>query len=207
VASSIITTGQLIAGHGYLASRWSHVGIVYRDPVTDVVLLLESTTMNTEKDILTGVARKGVQLVNMSSRVRNHNGHVCVRIPTKCPEDHQVLAMGEAVQKYKGLPYERDLKDLVDAVFDRLSEGDDTEDCSSLFCSELVALCLQAMGWLPAWVKSNDLRSPRLLGALWPKRMADIGHNRPADEWVPADFYHPQLRLLGTTLSLPIHIK
>jgi hypothetical protein len=205
--SGLIEAGQLIAGHGHLASRWTHVGLIYHDPVTDAVLLLESTTLSREMDFLTKQVRSGVQLVSFSSRLHNHNGHVAVRIPTECPSDEQIIALGECIQRYKGVPYEKSRKDLIEAVFDRLGQGDDVEDTSSLFCSELVALCLQAMGWLPAWQPSNDLCSPTVLGSLWPRRMYKANHNRPADEWVPADFAHPHLSLVGTSLSQLVHLQ
>jgi hypothetical protein len=205
--SRLIEAGQLVAGHGHLASRWTHVGIIYHDPVTDAVLLLESTTLSKQVDILTKQVRSGVQLVSFSRRLAACDAGVAIRIPTECPGDEQVIALGECVQRYKGVPYERSRLDLLAAVFDRLGQGDDEEDCSSLFCSELVALCLQAMGWLPAWVKSNDLCSPMVLGSVWPRRMYRASHNRPADEWVPADFAHSHLSLSGTSLSHLIHLK
>jgi hypothetical protein len=205
--SRLIESGQLVAGHGHLASRWTHVGIIYHDPVTDAVLLLESTTLSNQVDILTNRTRSGVQLVSFSRRLESYGGAVAVRIPTECPGDHQIIAMGECVQRYKGVPYERSSLDLIAAVFDRMGQGDDHEDCSSLFCSELVALCLQAMGWLPAWRPSNDLCSPAVLGSLWPRRMYKANHNRPADEWVPADFAHPHLSLVGTSLSQLVHLQ
>jgi len=202
--SNLIKMGQGMAGHSHDTSMWTHVGITYRDPITQTLLLLESTTLSEGDDIMTGTKRSGVQLVSMSTRVAQYNGHVAVRIPAAPPSGAQVLAMADRMIQLKGLPYERSKLDLVAAVFDRFNEGDDLEDLSSLFCSELVAEILQAMGWILEY--HSDTAPSKRFSFFWPPvawRHPDV---RPSDEWVPADFASSGLVLIGNTLSMPIHL-
>ena len=202
--SNLIKVGQGMAGHGHATAMWTHVGIAYRDPITGALLLLESTSLSAGEDILTGTIRSGVQLVSMSTRVAEYDGLVAVRIPTHGPSDEQVLAMAAKMNEFRGRPYEQSKKDLVDAVFDRFGQGDDIEDLSSLFCSELVAEILQAMRWIDEY--QTDEAPTKRFQYIWPLcawRHPDV---RPSDEWVPADFASSGLMLRGRTLAMPISL-
>jgi hypothetical protein len=61
------------------ASRWSHVAMVMVLPEYDFVCLWESTTLSDVRDLETGEARKGVQLVPLSARVQKYGGDIAVR--------------------------------------------------------------------------------------------------------------------------------
>lgn len=207
--STGIRVGQFAAGHPWDCARWSHVGLLYREPLSGQVMLLESTTLSNHKDLLTGVPREGVQMVNFSTRLATYDGYVGIRIPTIEPTEAELEALGLAILRFKGAPYEQHRIDLVTAVLDRLGEGDNLEDVSSLFCSEFVAELYQAMGWLPEWEDNISADVTHYLGQdlAVPTKVAHTEHNRPSDEWVPADFARPCLKLAGRSLALPLILK
>ena len=92
-----IKTGDLVlfSGKGgvsdwiklFTGSKFSHIGLalVLSDDDQDMVLLLESTTLNDIEDIESGQIRRGVQLVPLSERVRTYKGKVYLRPLSKKP--------------------------------------------------------------------------------------------------------------------------
>jgi len=137
-------------------SKWSHVGMVARLPEWDVVLLWESTTLANIADIESGQERKGVQLVPLSERIRKCNGEVSIRLLEnidRTPEMLKELSLLRA--EVKNRPYEQSKIELFKAAYDG-PFGANTEDLSSLFCSELVAEAYQRMGLLSEKKPSNE---------------------------------------------------
>lgn len=140
-------------------SKWSHVGMVLKLDEYDFVTLWESTTLNNRKDLLSGSYRKGVQLVQLSSRVDSYDGEVAIKqLDRPIPLANKKLT--ELRAKLKGRDYERSENELLKSVYDGML-GDNTQDLSSVFCSELVAEAYKTLGLL---------------------------HNHPSNEFTPADF-------------------
>ena len=163
-------------------SKWSHVGMVINVPEWDFVLLWESTTLSSLRDLETGTARKGVQLVPLSERIQSYNGEASVRHLT-CQRTPQMANTLSALRKeVKGRPYEEYETELIKAAYDG-PLGANTEDLRTLFCSELVAEAYQRMGILSEDPASN--------------------------EYTPKDFSEAgKLKLLkGSTLSKEIKIQ
>lgn len=166
----------------FSGGKWSHVGMVLRLPqFADAVMLWESTTLSDIKDVETGLAIKGVQLVPLSQRVAGYNGEVTVRILSKPITKPMFEALAERRKELSRKPYERGETELIKAAWDGLGGASKGEDLSSLFCSELVAEAYQAMGLLPEWPKglpSNeytpiDFSNRRKLSLSAPYELAD----------------------------------
>ncbi len=160
-----LATGDLVlfSGKGgfsagikwFTRSRWSHVGMILVIPEWDTVLLWESTTLSSLKDVESNTARRGVQLVSFSDRLRNYGGEVAVRRLRIDRTDRMQQALSSFRNEVRDRPYEEDTVELIKAAYDG-PFGDNTEDLSSLFCSELVAESYQRMGLLPNDPPSNE---------------------------------------------------
>lgn len=146
----------------FTLSRYSHVGMVYRlshtlDP-QDTLFCWESTTLSDLKDADSGKLTKGVQRVELSERLERcfaRGYEISVR-PLSMPLTEQmVLALNNFRHQVSGRPYEKDKIELLKAAYDGLF-GDNKEELSSLFCSELVAEAYQKMGLLNEKIPSNE---------------------------------------------------
>lgn len=175
-----LDTGDLVlfSGRGLVSatiklfsrSRWSHVGMVYRVVEHDLVLLWESTTLTKLKDLDTGTARQGVQLVPLQQRLLSYPGEVAVR-RLEGPRRAEHLARLQAFRaEVRGRPYETSKLTLLRAALDLGTPlGENHGDLSSLFCSELVIEAYRRAGWAHS---------------------QEGGSGVPSDEWEPADFDH-----------------
>lgn len=146
-------------------SKWSHIGMIICDHVNDLMLIMESTTLSKLKDIDTGIARVGVQIVPLSLRIAQYEGDIALR-KVHTPRTPTMLEHFRAArQEFKGRPYEESKLELARSALGSL--GDNTEeDLSSIFCSELVAEMWQRFGWLDEVQPSN---------AYDPRNFADQG--------------------------------
>lgn len=143
-------------------AKWSHVGVAVVDKELDLVLLWESTTLGSAKDIISGKTTKGVQLVSLTERLRTYDGEVGLRtLQDVAIDSRRITIMNNLRQSFRGRPYEQNKIELIRSVYDG-AFGDNKRDVSSLFCSELVAELYIAWGLL--------LRTP------------------PSNEYTPADF-------------------
>jgi hypothetical protein len=131
----------------FTSSTWSHVGMVLRLPQLDMVLLWESTTLSDLVDIETGKARKGVQLVPFSERMRMYSGDVAVRHLSQPLTSPMEKALMKFRKKASRLKYEQSKVELIKSAWDG-PFGSNKENLSSVFCSELVAESYQQMGLL-----------------------------------------------------------
>lgn len=161
-----LNTGDIIlfSGRAALASfaqwltrtKWSHVGMIVRCEVG--VLLWESVALEKLEDIESGVEKKGVRLVSLSERLKRFKGEVWAR-PLEADLTPEMLeALSKLREEVRGRPYERETIELIKAYYDG-PLGQNTEELSSLFCSELVAEGYQRMGLLaepPAGRPSNE---------------------------------------------------
>lgn len=143
-------------------SKWSHVGMVYKledkyDP-KGTVFCWESTTLSDLEDADTGRLTRGVQRVELSERLERciSKGYdLCVRPLNKPLAVDMIKALNQFRHDVSGRPYEKSKIELLRAAWDGLF-GENKEDLSSLFCSELVAEAFQRMGLLPNSIASNE---------------------------------------------------
>jgi hypothetical protein len=167
-ARSRMQTGDVVlfSGKGGLSqaikwftdSGWSHVGMVFRlelDPPNDLVMLWESTSLSDLADYESGRPTKGVQLVVLSERVKRYKGGIAIRHLSVTRTPAMKAALAELRQEFRGRAYERGEMELIKAAYDG-EFGENREDLSSLFCSELVAAAYGSMGLLPAKPAANE---------------------------------------------------
>ena len=129
-------------------SRWSHIGMVLRHKDFDSPLIWESLRLGQLPDVLLGEVRDGVQTLSMDERIEQCSDAVSVRLLNQPLTDDMVCSLWALHEELQGRPYEQRLWELVRAVYDG-PLGDNEEDLTSLFCSELVAVAYQRMNLLP----------------------------------------------------------
>ncbi len=124
---------------------FSHIGMVMRLPTFDqgiVVLLWESTTLNTAGDWFLNRHRRGVQTLSLTDKCQHYNGTFAVRrLKDRLPPDkeqHLFSLRADWKQDYEVRP-----SGFLNAVLPMRSEN-----LQRLFCSELVADALKNIGIL-----------------------------------------------------------
>ncbi len=160
----LLFSGRGIASVGIKVgtrSPWSHIGTAVRMDEWDFLASWESTLMCELADLESGFVRRGVMLVPLAARVITYDGEVAVRrLRDRLSEDEREV-LRDFRQEVKGRPYEKSWVELVKAGYDG-PFGKNTQDLSSLFCSEL---------FVEPWI-----------------RMGRIDEGLPANEYVPGDF-------------------
>lgn len=136
-------------------SDWSHVGMIVRFPQLQAIMLYESTTLSNLRDTVTGKQVEGVQLVYMRERLMTYDGDVAVRRLMFPRPPSMIFTLGEFMSEMKGRKYEQDKMELIRSAYDG-PLGDNVEDFSSVFCSELVAGALKRCGILPEGHAANE---------------------------------------------------
>ncbi|MBI5183358.1 MAG: hypothetical protein HY999_03235 [Nitrospinae bacterium] len=169
---SNIKTGDIVlfSGKGgvspfikwFTRSKWSHIGMALCLPEWDMVLLWESTTLDDIKDIEDGITKRGVQLVALSDRIRTYKGGVAVRHLSIGITESMRQQLSSFRNEVKNRPFEKDKIEMIKAGYDG-PFGENIEDLSSLFCSEMVAEAYQRMGLLhePPQGKPSNEYTPR----------------------------------------------
>lgn len=166
VAREFLDTGDIIlfSGKGHISavikrltlSRWSHVGTVMRPPNSDILLLMESTTLSDIPDVYTGASSGGVQVVPLSGRVQAYNGEIAFRhVDDKCRSKFCWEISNNFRKEVNGRAYEKDVLELAGATYDG-PLGRNTEDLSTMFCSETSAEHWQRLEWLSEVLPSNE---------------------------------------------------
>jgi hypothetical protein len=185
----VLFSGRGLVSSGIqLASRskWSHVGFIIYVQVLGTYMLWESTLLHNIKDAEDGIEKQGVQLVPLSERVNSYNGEVAVRQIkgihwTEEKMNLMLVQLSIFRSEMKNRPYEQNMIELVKSAYDGRF-GENKEDLSSVFCSELVAEAYQRVGLL-----SED---------------------KPSNEYTPADFSSGKnIKLLSGSLSNEIYLK
>ncbi len=142
----------------FTLSKWSHVGMVYKVDDGDIIFCWESTTLTNVSDAETGKRTKGVQLVVLSERIEAclaSSYEINLR-QISAPLTFDMLNnLKEFRFEVSGRPYEKDKLELIKSAYDSWL-GHNTEDLSSLFCSELIAEAYQKMGLLTEENPSNE---------------------------------------------------
>lgn len=193
-------TGDIIlfSGKGFISdsirlftfSKWSHVGMVLRQPEYNFVLLWESTTLSNLKDIEDGKAKRGVQLVNLRERLGTYDGEVAIR-PLQNINIDDNPRLKQALIDFKvevhNRPFEKywfDRFEFLKSTLDGLGKfTENHEDLSSIFCSELVAETYHRIGLL-----------------------AEPPDGEPSNEYTPKDFSRQLPLLKGATLGPEIAV-
>lgn len=175
---SKLQTGDLVlfSGKGgistgikwFTESQWSHLGMVVRPPDFDVVLMWEASPITDIKDIETGKIHKGVRLVALSERIQSYEGEISIRLLSVERKPEMLKALGKLRWELKKRPFETDVIELLKSAWDG-PFGQNEEDLSSLFCSELVAEAYQHMGLLGKRKPSNEYT---------PRDFSEEGHLR-----------------------------
>jgi len=186
----VLFSGKGKISHGikmFTKSKWSHVGMALRMPEYDAIFIWESTPLSSLKDAIDERAKHGAQLVLLSERLRMYDGEVAIRhlIGIDLDEDPEARKkLMELRKEVRNRSYEEDLIEFMKAAYDG-PWGDNVEDLSSLFCSELVAEAYQRIGLLP--------KPPEGI---------------PANEYTPKDFSEQKtlnlLRNASLSIELPI---
>lgn len=146
----------------FTLSKWSHVGMVYKiqdalDPKGSL-FCWESTTLSNVEDADTGKLTKGVQRVELSERLERciADGYeISVRQLSQPLTDAMITALNLFRHDVSGRPYEKSKIELIKSALDGFI-GENKEDLSSLFCSELIAEAYQRMGLLTEEKPSNE---------------------------------------------------
>jgi len=152
-----LMTGDLVLFEGssntsdlikrFTFTRWSHVGMVLRVPGYEQPFVWESLRTAAIPDAMDGQMKSGVQLLDLRQRVTHCTDPMAVRRLNK----HVSPVMHAAALGFRELvrnrPYEQNLSELVFSAYDG-PMGDNEEDLSSIFCSELIAEAYQRMGLL-----------------------------------------------------------
>ncbi len=149
----------------YTNSLWTHVGMVIKSDEWDTLLLWESTTLSKLKDVESKTARQGVQSVFLSKTIEVYNGDVAIRKLKVDRTPEMIDALKEFREEVRNRPYERNFIEAFKGAYEGFA-GENVEDLSSLFCSELVAEAYQRLGLL----KDNKKGG------------------KPSNEYTPADF-------------------
>lgn len=160
-----LKTGDIVlfSGKGNLStgikwftqSKWSHVGMVLVLKDFDTVMIWESTTLSNIKDVETGKAVRGVQLVTLSERLNSYNGDACVRHLNYDVTPEMMETLRAFRREVKGRPYEKSKLQLLKSAYEGFF-GTNEEDLSSLFCSELLAEVYQRWELLPEGIPSSE---------------------------------------------------
>lgn len=155
--------GGISAGIKFFTiSKWSHVGMVYKfesplDPKGSI-FCWESTTLSNVEDAETGKLTKGVQRVELSERIEkcfSKGYEISVRPLSNPLTDEMLIQLNSFRHMVSGRPYEKNIIELLKSAYDGFL-GENQEDLSSLFCSELVAEAYQRMGLLKDKPGSNE---------------------------------------------------
>ncbi len=141
-------TPQCLRLKQWLASCWSHVGMILRPSPEDDPLLWEATGTTGMADLLSGSQEGGVHLVRLEEWIALYGGDIAVRrlSADRGPEREQ--AFRAFFEKVHGRPYERTHTKGIRAGFHGLLRNR-REDLRSIFCSQLVAAAYQRVGLLP----------------------------------------------------------
>lgn len=137
-------------------SMWSHVGMVMKIDEPDILLLWESTTNGHDEDVQTGEIKRGVQLVPLSKRVRDHTGNLGFRSLNRRLTSAEMAKLNKFRHSVKDKGYDFDGLELLRAALDSGLFWENREDLSAYFCSELIADTYREIGFLDGGKPANE---------------------------------------------------
>jgi len=141
LVSNIIKLGGL--------TKYSHVGIML-----DEELLIESTTLSDIPDLFTNKQHKGVMVVRLEDRINSFKGKIYHRSLKDELTNEQKDKMLEVAKELHQKPYEESLWELISSEIDILPKQ--SEDLTSIFCSELAIELMDAAGIFTPKHSSNE---------------------------------------------------
>ncbi len=165
---SAIKAGDVIAfsGRGVISSvikyvtrsPYSHVAIII-DVQNKQPLLMESTTLSTSPDLVSGVIEKGVQLHRLTERMAQSDAQAWwLPLVRSIPDKPLKIMQNWLYDMHKRrVPYDNKQAiasgvDFLDGLHLFAAEP----DFSSLFCSELVGKALQLAGVIPGFINPSE---------------------------------------------------
>ena len=137
-------------------SKWSHVGMVMKVEEFDTLLLWESTTNGHDVDVQTKKVKRGVQLVPLSKRVRDHTGNLAFRQLSRRLHNEEITNLNQFRHSVRDKPYDFNGFELLKSALDFGALLTNSEDLSAYFCSELIADTYQELGFLSEDLPSNE---------------------------------------------------
>lgn len=137
-------------------SHWSHSALVARARAGGPLLLWEATLDTDLADVATHEVAPGVHLFDLEHWIRHYAGETAIRQLCVERTDDMRTALLDFYNEARGRPYERNRLELFRSVYDGPLGRNRTDDCTSFFCSELVAEAYQRMGLLPAIPHANE---------------------------------------------------
>lgn len=132
-------------------SHWSHIGMVLKDD--DGLLYCFESDNEPIKDI----PEIGVRKVPLKYKIETYDGEIAIRM-LEVPELKQTILREEIKQlcnQFKNIPYEKHFLELIKSAYDG-PFGENKEDLTSIFCSELIASIYQKCGLLNWDIPSNE---------------------------------------------------
>jgi hypothetical protein len=126
-------------------SKWSHVGIIYKEATdTHDAIILEATP------------KHGVRIMYLGNKVKHYDGDISIRHLIVKRDESMKTALKNLYRELKGRPYEsadfKGLRELANAGIDLFDKDSghtlNHKNLSKIFCSELVAEAYQRMGLL-----------------------------------------------------------
>jgi len=188
ILKSKVKTGDLLlfSGQGFisniikLASRspWSHIGMIFGSSEHGFYCW-ESDNNDSDNHAA------GVRKVPLDDKINHYQGKVVLRQLELINNDYKNIeqTIFEFSEEVLSRPYESSLAELIKSAYDG-PFGENIEDLSSIFCSELIAEAYQRVKLLPS--------PPQGL---------------PSNEYTPADFASLNFTLLCGQLSKHILLK
>lgn len=151
-----LKTGDIVlfAGKGLISwliqkitnNQYSHVGMVLRIDGFDFVTIWESTILGDTPDIF-HQKKKGVQIVQLSKRIKNYKGKIAIRMLHDFEfGEEQEKIITQLRHEINNRPYEKNYLSLIKSAWDGKLGKNKKKDLSSLFCSELVAEAYMRLG-------------------------------------------------------------
>lgn len=137
-------------------SPWSHVGLLVKSDDLDILLVWEATTLSNVPDLSEGRIISGVQTVDASSRINMFDGSVSVRRFGGFVDSTMIGKLKDFRLELKGKPYESSRWELIKSLVDFGFSKENTEDFSSIFCSEMLAEAFERMGILDGKMPANE---------------------------------------------------
>lgn len=143
----------------FTGSRWSHIGMIVKDPDYPYPLIYESSHYTGIMGLDIGRKTSGVQILPFNERRRTFAGDMALRRLEYDLSDNELYRLRIFRIYMVGKPFEEDRLQMLAAsrMFKFLPSR---EDLSSVFCSELIAQCYQEMGLLGQDLPSNKFSPP-----------------------------------------------
>lgn len=197
-----LNTGDLVffSGKGHISSiiknftnsKYSHVGMVLKLDLPllsqEKTFIIESTTLNNQKDIILDEYRKGVQIIPLAQRIEAYDGSVSIyKLNQPLTVDEERILVGWCLQLHTSKVDYDDLIELIKAGIDVenmpwykrilftpfkrvfLSK----QNLKKLFCSELVCKALQQVYRVPLTINPSEQVPEDLL------KIIDLGPEIP----------------------------